>query len=283
MPDRTIAVLTDSLSPKFYFPLWYQYYSTQFSSKNIHLMTLSGKENQFCEYPLGSVMGMGEKYDDDVRLARMTERVSELLQTYDYVVRVDTDEFLVADPNFKPTLAEYINALSLDYVTARGFDIFQHPSEPQLLRDVPILVSQRKHAFALTAMNKTCITAKPLKWNRGFHYCSEMPRFDKLYLFHLKRADITALIEWNKIVSSTMVDDSIVKAYYDTPAEKIVSFHEQLSRRSNEQGENAMDRIAFNEQFFSGILHNEKAGVYDSKNYIDTVNVIIPDKFQNCF
>jgi hypothetical protein len=40
--QRKAAILTDTMSPAFYFPLWYRYYEAQFGAESIHLMTLAG-------------------------------------------------------------------------------------------------------------------------------------------------------------------------------------------------------------------------------------------------
>jgi hypothetical protein len=196
------AILTDTMSPEFYFPVWYRYYASQFGADNIHVMTLGGLKDDFNKFTLGSVKEMDLTYDDGIRLAAISERVTELLRHNDYVIHVDTDEFLIPDPRKHKSLASHIQSLQRDYVTARGFDVFQHCSEPPLAMERPILVHQRRHAFALAAMNKTCITAVPLKWNRGFHHCSRPPQFDDIFLFHMKRADVAQTISWNAYLST---------------------------------------------------------------------------------
>jgi hypothetical protein len=280
MPHRKVAVLTDSLSAQFYFPVWYRYYSVQLGAENTHLMTLKGSEDLFSSYKLGSITGMDPTYDDEIRLGCISERVGQLLEIYDYVIRVDTDEILVLDPDLSLSLSQYIDTLRLDYVTARGFDVFQHSQDAPLQYEHPILVSQRQHAFALTAMNKTCITSKRLSWTRGFHYCSEMPRFDSVYLFHLKRADTDGLVDWNKLVASKIATDPVIKAYYETPADQVRAFQTELSRRITENGHNVLNRGAFNEQFFGSIKYNIHSGIYEGQFLLDTVNVGIPERFR---
>lgn len=279
MKLRKTAVLTDTMSPDFYFPLWYRYYESQFGAESIHVMTLSGLKEALSGFSLGSVTEMEPSYDDGVRLAAISERVSELLQCNDYVIHVDTDEFLIPDPLKHESLSAYIETLELDYVSARGFEVFQHRSEPPLTMERPILVHQRRHAFALAAMNKTCITAVPLTWNRGFHHCSRPPQFDDVFLFHMKRADAAQTISWNAYLSTHIQNDEYARSYYQTPPEALTGFLSDLSGRPVEEGRLVMYRDEFHREFLDKTNFNEQSGLYEYAYTIETRNVAIPDYY----
>jgi len=230
MSRPRIAVVTDSLSPDFYFPLWYRYYAEQFGARSINLITVAGHAGAFAGYQFGSLRETPSSYDDNDRLAAAGQLVADLLETHDWVVRVDTDEFIIAEPERYGNLVDYISTLKLPYVSARGFDVFQHGEEGPLDLDRPILGEQRNYAFALTAMNKTCITSQPLSWDRGFHMTQHPPVFDEIYLFHLKRADVELQVRWNAFVAARIENDPFIKAYYETPREAIQSFHDSSPR-----------------------------------------------------
>lgn len=279
MRQRTAAIVTDTMSPEFYFPLWYRYYAAQFGSGSIHVMTLAGMKTAFNGFPLGSVTEMDTSYDDSIRLAAISQRVTELLLTNDYVIHVDTDEFLIPDPRKHESLAAYVETLERDYVTARGFEVFQHRSEPALAMERPILVHQRRHAFALAAMNKTCITAIPLTWNRGFHHCSRPPQFDDVFLFHMKRADVAQIISWNAYLSTHIQNDEYARSYYQTPPETVSGFLGDLSRRPVEEGHSVMYREEFHRAFLNKTNFNESSGLYEYPYEIETRNVAIPEYY----
>jgi len=276
---RKTAVLTDTMSPAFYFPLWYRHYASQFGADSIHVMTLAGLKDAFSGFALGSVTEMDPSYDDGVRLAAISQRVAALLESNDYVIHVDTDEFLIPDPLKHESLSTYIESLELDYVTARGLEIFQHRSEPPLAMERPILVHQRRHAFALAAMNKTCITAVPLTWNRGFHHCSRPPQFDDVFLFHMKRADVAQIINWNAYLSKHIRNDEYARSYYQTPAETVTGFLRDLSRRPVEEGRSVLYREEFHREFLDKTNFNERSGLYEYAYTIETRNVAIPEYY----
>ncbi|CAN5394058.1 hypothetical protein BH10PSE3_BH10PSE3_11000 [soil metagenome] len=279
MSRPRIAVVTDSLSPNFYFPLWYRYYANQFGARSINLITLAGEAGAFAGYQLGSLRETPSSYDDNDRLAATGQLVAELLQTHDWVVRVDTDEFIVADPQRHSSLVDYISTTTLPYVSARGFDVFQHTGEAPLDLTRPILGQQRNFAFALTAMNKTCITSQPLSWDRGFHMTQYPPVLDELYLFHLKRADIGMQIKWNEFMAVRIENDPFIKSYYETPIESIQGFHNSLSMRACVEGPDALDRRDYNMKFLANVHSDEITGLLRYDHDIEYSNVKIPSSF----
>jgi hypothetical protein len=279
MSRPKIAVVTDSLSSDFYFPLWYRYYTDQFGPRSINLITIAGAAGSFAGYELGSLRETPTSYDDNDRLEATKRLVADLLQDHDWVVRVDTDEFIVADPRRYGSLVDYISATKLPYISARGFDVFEHSSEAPLDLERPILGEQRSYAFALTAMNKTCITSQPLTWDRGFHMTQHPPLLDDLYLFHLKRADIVQQVKWNAFMADRIKNDPFIKAYYETPPEAIRGFHASLSQRETVEGADVLDRRDFNAKYLSGIYLDEITQLLRYDHDIEHNNVKIPEHF----
>jgi hypothetical protein len=198
------------------------------------------------------------------------------------VIRVDTDEFLLPDPAYYKDLREFSDRRTAEVVNARGFDVFQKIGEPDLDFTKPILCVQRKTAFAITSLNKPSITSKLVRWNRGFHYCSETPRFDNLFLFHVKRADIRAQQLWNEFMAKNAKDDD-VRAYYQTSDENIEKFHRDMSSREIVRGDRILYREDFNSDFLRTIKLWKSDGIYHGKHAAEAVNVEIPQHFSGYF
>lgn len=280
MQIRKVAVITDALSPGFFFPLWHDYYGAQFGEKNLHVVTINGRASEFGDFELGSVTEISPTYDDNDRLRAITVLVAKLLTKNQFVIRVDCDEFLVAEPRKYPNLRAYMDRLDKPYVTSRGFEVFQHDEEAALNVTERILVRQRKYAMAATALNKTGITSEPLRWNRGFHHCDRPPVFDDVFLFHLKRADLQWQLDWNKAVASQIVTDDRIRSYYETPEQQLRQYHKSWSMKNVESGVNVMYRKVFNEEFASSLFYNERSQTFDSKKHtMEPVNVLIPNNF----
>jgi hypothetical protein len=184
-----VAVLTDAVSSEFYFPCWHRYYASQFGSENLYVVTFGGLTADFRQFGLGGVWET-KVYNNDLRVKIIAGLVNVLLEQYDYVIRVDTDEFLVPDPRAFESLADYLRRLERPYVTAMGYDVIPARDDQHLVLDQPILVNQRSLAYPYDALNKTCITNVAMTWAPGFHFCSAFPMFQRLYLFHMKRADL---------------------------------------------------------------------------------------------
>ncbi len=263
MRTGKVAVVTDALSPGFFFPLWYNYYGCHFGEKNLHVATLSGKAHEFDGFALGSVTEISESYDDNYRLRSITDLVSKLLLDNDFVIRVDCDEFLVAKPEAYRNIRDYIDGLEIPYVTSRGFEIFQHDDDGPLDVNEKILLKQRKYALAATALNKPSITSVPLRWNRGFHHCNHGPLFDQVFLFHLKRADLQWQLDWNRLVAPQIVTDEGIRAYYETPEQQLRQYHKSWSQKRTEVGENVLYRAAFNDEFLNLVIYNERSGTFN--------------------
>ena len=93
MSGKSVAVLTDSSSAGFYFPLWHRYYSVQFGANNLFVITSPDAMSEFRDLELGGIWRVTNLYDDQARARTLTSAVSLLLTTYDLVIRVDVDEF----------------------------------------------------------------------------------------------------------------------------------------------------------------------------------------------
>lgn len=277
-----VAVVTDAVSSGSYFPAWYAYYGNLFGAGNIHIFTYQSAREAFDGFSLGSIHALSDNYNDDLRKDTIADFATELLRDNDAVLRVDVDEFLVPDPSKYSDLKECLTAWSGDHLTAFGFDVFQAPTEPVLDLRRPIL-AQRRFAYALTALNKTCVTRVPVKWNRGFHYCSLPPHFGEVFLLHTKRADIALQAEWNQQMRAKAANDEFVKNYYGWDLNVIQGYHANRFRLSLEEGSGVMDRKEFNRRFIEKIRYVEQEKIYDGPYDIEEINVAIPESYRHFF
>ena len=248
-----IAVVSDVISEKGYFPIWHSYYASAVGEENIFLFSYRNK--------IHNSIVLNLSYSDGMRLKIITYQVEKLLEIYDVVVRVDADEFLIP---MNGTLKDYLENLEKDYVTARGFNVFQSDDQPLDLK-LPIL-KQRNLMYATAFMNKTCITKTPLKWSKGFHFCNKPPAFDDLCLIHLKYADDVMEQEWQSRMISNASERGIIK-HYSTK-------HEFRGYPIEEN----IQRDAFNQLFMSKVSQNE--GMYSSILHSEKINLVIPEKLK---
>lgn len=274
-----ISVITDAVSADYFFPIWHHYYSSIFGAENLHVIAPCSEAPSFETFTLGSLTTVVDNYDDGLRLDFIQNKIKELLFDSEAVVRVDTDEIIVADPAKYRGLKDYFKSLPGDYATARGFDVFQATGDGDLRPTLPILGQQRKFAFANTAMNKTCFVKRDVKWNRGFHCINNMPNLGDLFLFHLKRVDINWQVRWNAHVASKIQNDAFIRSYYETPRAQLERFHSGLSERECVSDSNSVYRELFIERWLKTFRPNEESGTIDGEYIIDTVNIEIPERF----
>ena len=287
-PKPTVAVITDSLSSAFYFPKWIEYYSKQFGSSNLYVATYTGFQQNFYSLSLGGIWEIPSHYNDAKRAAVITGLVHTLLGAYDYVLRVDTDEFLLPDPRYFASLKQYVEILERPYVTAMGYDIIQDDGDGVLDLSDKILIKQRKHCYPFNALNKTCLTTIPINWLPGFHYCSVFPEFNQLFLLHLKRADIALQSQWSLYMASQVADDPRIKDYYAKDNEKAEAYMKTVRQYPRLSGWANIRRTEFNSRFQAGIKwHPHKGspnGVYHGEQFShEKVLVELPPEFSGFF
>ncbi|MGO8740682.1 hypothetical protein [Rhodoblastus sp.] len=223
---KTVSVLTDAVSGDFYFPLWHKYYGQLFGESNLHVISFGGDEHSFSKFELGG-LEVAPGYEEFDRAKRVSDKCSELLHHTDLVIRCDVDEFIVPDPRKYGDLKHYISELQLPYVTAYGYNIIQEETDSPLDLQAKILTTQRRYAYPIDALCKTCIVSSPTRWDVGFHNASTPPKFHELYIFHLKLADLAIQAKIGAMVALQASADQL-KAYHTTPKEY---FQQEAQRR----------------------------------------------------
>ena len=258
-----VAVVTDSISDQFFFPLWRHYYGGLFGEQALHVVAYEGGA-RFADSALGGVLRLPAGYEDGLRARVISNYVAVLLHTHDVVVRVDVDEFLVADPRAYPSLRHLIEASDAPLLTARGFDVFQTVAEPPL-QPGPVL-AQRQWAYPNSALNKTCIVRRPRRWDIGFHWCDAVPAFGPLFMLHLKRVDMAAQLRWGAAMTGNIGDNPRVgpdiHAYYRPDEEAVTRYHLGVSMRPRLKGIEAWYRDRFQQEFEASVALNAANELY---------------------
>jgi hypothetical protein len=276
-----VAVVTDALSDGFFFPHWRRYYGGLFGDKNLFVIGYEGG-CAFDDATLGGFVRLPHPYDDARRPDACAALIERLLKTYDTVVRVDADEFLVVDPRVAESLPDFLEMTSEAYYSARGFDVLQLPS------DLPMtggpMLTQRQAAYPNSALNKTAITRMPMRWGPGFHWASVPPRFSGLFMLHLKRIDIDWQVDWYRTMSRNIatnpdVGDDI-REYYSADRERILSYHRQVAQRPVLRGIDAWYRDAHQAKFMDSIRRDPSSGLFVGEYGHELVLCELPDDFR---
>lgn len=176
-------------------PRWVSYYRSQFGADNLVVLD-DGSDDSSTDDPGCPVLRLPRRSDPDVPFAAYKARVANklgacLLESYDYVMFTDVDEFIVADPRRYASLTDYITQHSdAEVIAPLGMNLLHvPPGEQPLERDRPLL-AQRRHVKLVPRMCKPAIKRVPARWLSGTHGVARP--FDirsDLFLVHAKFAD----------------------------------------------------------------------------------------------
>lgn len=276
-----VAVLTDTLSPGFFFPIWCRYYGDLFGRENLHVISYEGIP-KIDGSGLGSVIRLPIPWDDGTRAALFSDLVTFMLGAYDVVIRTDTDEILVVDPAVAPDLRSYLQTMEGSHCTARGFDVVQTVSEAAL-EPGPIL-AQRRFAYPNTALNKTCIVRTPVRWSPGFHWCTRPPQAGAVFLLHLKRVDVAWELRWHQEMLGRIGDNPKVPQYtrdhYSFDHEKVLKHNLFVSLLPRLTGIESWYREDLQLEFIASVQVEAGTGLQVGAYRLDEVLCAIPDAWR---
>jgi hypothetical protein len=202
MKDKCIfTILRDE--PVF-LSIWMNYYGKIFDIEDIYILHHESN-NEFDDYiyrkyaddAIIESISYNETFDHEWLRSTVQNKQRELLKEYKTVVFAEIDEIL-----WHPlSLDKFIDSLSSDVATCRGFEIVHHfGNEPDLDLSRKPLLQQRKWGYYAKLYNKTLISRIPLDWCHGFHNCPQQvkPSID-LHLIHLHKLDFK--IAWDRNLS----------------------------------------------------------------------------------
>lgn len=171
-------------------PIWLRHYDRQVGAENCYLIDHGSDDgSQFLTGRANVVRMLRSAQDDSRHLAIIQTFSRELLNRYRYVLHVDTDELVVADPGGYRTLADYAAACSQDVISMIGLELQQITGRDPSLDPARPFLGQRSYVWFNSALCKPALTRGPLDWSPGFHCMSHPTVFGNLYLFHLRYFD----------------------------------------------------------------------------------------------
>ncbi len=190
-----LAVVTMVYDEPMFLPLWVRHYASQVAPTHLYVVDHGSDDGSTDPANLAAglnIVRIPRSPQDDGRRCRFISNLcAALLSWYESVIYVDVDEILVADPALHASLVDY--AVSLDpqaVISAIGLDVVHSPGdEPGLDWSRPVSL-QRSWLRFTSAMCKPVLIRRPVQWAPGFHNIDAPPRFDELFLFHLRYADL---------------------------------------------------------------------------------------------
>lgn len=197
MPKRPLAVVTMCFNEKIFLPLWHRYYSEQVGSENLYILdhgSNDGAADQFSSN--SSVIRLPRSdHDDGMRVRVVGKFTASLLESYERVLYVDTDEFIIPDPIWYSGLLDFCAKRAPTVVTMFGLDVV-HDMDNEAPADLnaPIL-QQRKWCVPNAFLCKPSIINREVMWWTGFHGYDGGNHFDNIFLVHLANMDKDLLIE----------------------------------------------------------------------------------------
>jgi len=130
--------------------------------------------------------------DETWRAAIVADEVRALLRRYDAVIHADVDELLVADPGQYEGLQGLAASVDVPVLTAIGLDLHHVPDAEAALDVAQPIGLQREWVRFSAAMCKPVLVRRGVDWAPGFHCCDAPLVLDRLYLIHLRYADLGA-------------------------------------------------------------------------------------------
>jgi hypothetical protein len=185
-----VAALTMAYNEPVWAKVWAGFYARQVGAAHCFLLDHGSDD--------GSTEGLGISVeriprvalDEHERAAKISDRVAELLGSYDAVIHSDVDELVVADPERFADLTAFAADVSDEVVTAVGLDVQHLPAEEQPLDPMRPIGAQRCWTRFSAAMCKPCFVRRPVNWSPGFHECDATSAVSGLFLMHLRYADL---------------------------------------------------------------------------------------------
>ena len=197
--------------------LWVSYYRRYFD--RLHVVC-NGTKDEYTSYldtqpfTYERVDGFAGNSDATVKIVRETQR--KLLETYNWVLYSDCDEYVIADPEKYEDLKDFMNKCPLDKTHCEGYEVLQDEDEKPIDYSKAYL-AQRKYWFKDHSYNKPLLAKVPIDWNPGCHKEYEVADEDSkeikdtgLFLVHLKFSDLEAQRDFGP--TKTVVQGNVLEA-----------------------------------------------------------------------
>ncbi len=171
-------------------PAWARHYAAQVGAEHCLLLDHGTDDGSTDNLPVPVRRLPRSPLDDAWRVEQVRAVVAELLGRYDAVIHTDADELLLADPALYPDLRAYAAATPHPVVTAIGLDVQHLPDEEPALDPLAPFGAQREWVRFSAAMCKPVLVRRAVAWAPGFHCCDAPLVTDRLFLLHMRYADL---------------------------------------------------------------------------------------------
>lgn len=195
---KRICALTMVRNDDFYLKKWTAYYGRELGEENLYIF-LDGKDQPIPDWCPKAHITAYDKIKGQVveaekgRLALLSQKAAELLESYDLVIGTDADEFLIVDPALGISLAEYLSSKDIKIsLSGLGVDVGQNTKEETGIIENEPFLRQRHYARLSTRYSKPSVLAAPVVWGSGFHRIKghNFHIAKDLYLFHFGYFDL---------------------------------------------------------------------------------------------
>jgi hypothetical protein len=187
---KPLAIVTKFYNEPAYLPLWLGHYGRQVGLANCYLLDHGTDDGSARALGAANVIRLIRSPQNDYHHLRVIKTMcAELLTRYRYVLHVDLDEFVVADPAAYGSLADYAARCESELISMIGLELQHIPDREAPLDPSQPILAQRRHVWFNSALCKPNFTRGPLDWSPGFHCMKADTVFDDLYLFHLRYVD----------------------------------------------------------------------------------------------
>ena len=195
---KRICALTMVRNDDFYLKKWTAYYGCELGEENLYIF-LDGKDQPIPDWCPKAHITAYDKIKGQVveaekgRLALLSHKAPELLESYDLVIGTDADEFLIVDPALGISLAEYLSSKDIKIsLSGLGVDVGQNTKEETGIIENEPFLRQRHYARLSTRYSKPSVLAAPVVWGSGFHRIKghNFHIAKDLYLFHFGYFDL---------------------------------------------------------------------------------------------
>jgi len=191
-----VVAMTMVYNEAYFLPAWCRHYGAQLGYENLLVLDHGSTDGSTANLPCRKMDVSRGVLDEEERAANISALQKALLKTYEVVIYVDADEFLVARPEKYPSLRAFLVHRPAAIIRCAGVSVVQHaPDLPKLDLAAGIL-RQRPYGVAEHWSCKPVAARLPVHWQPGFHDCAEPTILDPdLWMFHLKYADTTHAFE----------------------------------------------------------------------------------------
>ncbi len=187
-----VAALTMSYNEPVWAGAWARHYARELGAEHCLLLDHGSDDGSAEGLPVRVRRLPRTALDEAWRAAVIAEEVRALLRHYDAVIHTDVDELLVADPAHYAGLLDFADAVPEPVVTAVGLDLHHLPEEEPALDPLLPIGAQRQWVRFSAAMCKPVLVRRAVEWAPGFHCCDAPLVLDRLFLLHMRYADLDA-------------------------------------------------------------------------------------------